>query len=88
MASAYRRDDKQFREQIGKLADAGLNLDRTQFGQTKAAMESQGYKVNQPKLPTPSRSSLLICGFVAYAALAGAFALTVKYIILPLWHVL
>ena len=41
--SKYRRDDKAFREQIAKLADAGLRLDRSIKTAREAMVEARGF---------------------------------------------
>ena len=41
--SKYRRDDKAFREQIAKLADAGLRLDRSIKTAREAMVEACGF---------------------------------------------
>lgn len=97
MASAYKRDDKQFREHIARLADAGLNLDRTPsqltirgvpVGTNPYHVETVFKGFGHPVKPKRSKFAELICGFVAYAALAIVIALSIWYIILPLWRAL
>ena len=41
--SKYIRDDKQFREQVAKLADAGLRLDRSIKTAREAMVEARGF---------------------------------------------
>ena len=48
--SKYVRDDKQFREQVAKLADAGLRLDRSIKTAREAMVEARGF--NKADYPT------------------------------------
>lgn len=105
--STYKRDDKKFRAQIARLADAGLHLDRTKHKHRcpvcHLALTCNDVKCRRaPELPTlcgscfwaaptvPERSKgpEIICGLVAYVALAVVVVVWVKYIILPLWRAL
>ena len=90
MSSAYKRDDKQFRAQIARLADNGFTLGRTpQTRLTDVRIETlHPYKTIVLTTPTGSKASELVCALVAYAALAMVVVVWIKYIILPLWRAL
>lgn len=75
MASAYKRDDAEFRARIAKLADAGLHLDCT-------------HPRPEPSVPEPSRAAELACGLLAYGVLIACAVVLVKWVILPLWSAL
>jgi hypothetical protein len=78
MSSNYKRDDKQFRAQIAKLADSGLNL------HVGANCSIHRATNNAPKQTPKGKLPEFVAGLIAYASLGACVLFLIKWVILPL----